>query len=97
MQKRYDETLTARLELVEDTGCAYVAWDELYRWYEVRKIAARTYRDLQQRWDEIEPKEKERKKGRLMCVARHDGVFLFSETDVHALGSEANDKQLEAA
>jgi hypothetical protein len=53
MQKRYDETLTTRLEEAVHNGCAHVTWSELYLWYGVRKIAAGTYRDLDQRMKEV--------------------------------------------
>jgi hypothetical protein len=53
MQKRYDETLTTRLEDAVHNGCSHITWSELYLWYGVRKIAAGTYRDLDQRMKEI--------------------------------------------
>ena len=52
MQKRYDETLTTRLEDAVHNGCAHITWPELYLWYGVRKIAAGTYRDLNERMKE---------------------------------------------
>ena len=53
MDKRHDDMLTSRLEEIVTKGCTYVAWNELYLWYGVAKLAARTYRDLAERWDEI--------------------------------------------
>lgn len=53
MQKRYDELLTTRLEDAIHNGCAHITWQEIYLWYEVKKIAAGTYRDLNQRLKEI--------------------------------------------
>ena len=53
MDKRHDDALTARLEKILTDGCTYISWNELYIWYGVKKIAAGTYRDLSQRWDEL--------------------------------------------
>lgn len=46
MEKRHDDVLNARLESVMTAGVAHVLWKELYLWYGVQKIAARTIRDL---------------------------------------------------
>lgn len=53
MQKRHDDILTSRLEEIYTNGAAYISWNELYLWYGVQAIAARTYRDLSTRWDDI--------------------------------------------
>ena len=53
MQKRHDDLLTSRLEKILTEGCAYISWTELYLWYDAKALAARTYRDLSNRWDEI--------------------------------------------
>ena len=50
MEKRHNDTLTDRFEHILNAGCVHILWSELYRWYEVKKIAAGTYRDLTQRW-----------------------------------------------
>jgi hypothetical protein len=53
MQKRYDDTLTTRLEDAVHNGCAHITWEELSLWYDVKRIAAGTWRDLAQRMREI--------------------------------------------
>jgi len=75
MEKRHDELLTTRLEEVYDNGVAYVTWSELYRWYDTRKIAAGTLRNLSQRWDELS----NGKYGGLQGVRNDGGMFLTAE------------------
>jgi hypothetical protein len=53
MDKRHDDMLTSRLEQIYTDGAAYISWNELYLWYDVQAIAARTYRDLSSRWDAL--------------------------------------------
>jgi hypothetical protein len=53
MQRRYEEVLTTRIEDAVHNGCSHVTWNELYLWYDVKKIAAGTYRDLDRRMKEI--------------------------------------------
>lgn len=84
MQKRHDNLLTARLEIIVHAGVAHVLWGELYTWYDVEKIAARTYRDLNQRWEEIT----EGSEGRLMKIEGSGGIFLTSEKKVQPLFEE---------
>ena len=72
MERRHDELLTARLEEVMLNGCSYITWDELYHWYTVQKIAANTWRDLKNRWDEVTA----RKGGPLKKVEGRGGIFL---------------------
>ncbi|MEQ8744112.1 hypothetical protein [Parasphingorhabdus sp.] len=84
MQKRHDNLLTARLEHVVDAGVAHILWNELYTWYDVKKIAAGTYRDLNQRWDEITDGDE----GRLMKIEGAGGIFLAAENEVMPLFEE---------
>ncbi|CAN7367155.1 hypothetical protein [Massilia sp. LjRoot122] len=53
MQKEHDYELTRRLEQILTDGSTFISWNELYLWYGVQKIAAATYRDLANRWEEI--------------------------------------------
>lgn len=83
MERRHDDELTARLEEILTKGCTYISWNELYIWYDVQKIAARTYRDLSERWDEITARIKtDRPLGKLSFVQSPmgrttPGLFLF--------------------
>lgn len=88
MQKRHDDLLTARLENVLDAGVAHILWSELYRWYGVQKIAARTIRDLKQRWIDLTGGEL----GSLMQVRGMDGIFLMAETSISPV-YEASDEE----
>lgn len=75
MDKRHQDSLTNRLEDACLNGCSHFSWDELYRWYDVQKIAARTYRDLEARWQDLTEGEA----GRLMKVEGRGGIFVFGE------------------
>ena len=75
MDRRNQDMLTNRLEEASLDGCSHVTWNELYRWYDVKKIAARTYRDLEARWQELTAGAL----GRLMTIPGRGGVFLFGE------------------
>lgn len=75
MDKRHQDALTNRLEDASLNGCSHVSWTELYRWYDVQKIAARTYRDLETRWQDLT----EGKIGRLMKIEGRGGIFLFGQ------------------
>lgn len=84
MQKRHDDILTSRLEEIYTNGVAYVSWNELYLWYDVQAIAARTYRDLSNRWDEISAgwtNADGTGLGNLLCICSpgkiKPGMFLF--------------------
>lgn len=78
MEKRHDDQLTSRLEQVLTTGVAHILWAELYRWYDVQKLAARSYRDVVDRWEELTNGSQ----GRLMQVVGAGGVFLIAEKSV---------------
>lgn len=81
MQKRHSDALNNRLEHVIDAGCAHILWNELYRWYDVRKIAAGTYRDISERWQEIS----EGRHGLLQIVDGAGGCYLFAEDAIKPL------------
>ena len=76
MEKRHQDSLTSRLEDAYFNGCAHISWNELYHWYGVLKIAARTYRDLETRWQALTDGQR----GRLMKVEGRGGVFVFGES-----------------
>ena len=78
MEKRHENLLTARLERVVNASVAHVLWEELYSWYGVKKIAAGTWRDLSQRWDELTSGDK----GSLMKIEGSGGLFLTAEKEI---------------
>lgn len=89
MDKRHQDLLTNRLEDACLNGCSHVSWEELYRWYDVQKIAARTYRDLEARWQDMT----EGSAGRLMKVEGRGGIFIYGESkservDQHSLAEK---------
>jgi len=75
MERRHQDTLTNRLEEAHLNGVSHLTWDELYLWYGVQKIAARTYRDLEERWTSLT----DNKAGRLMKVDGRGGMYIFGE------------------
>jgi len=74
MDKRHQNALTSRLEDAFLNGCSHITWNELYRWYGVQKLAARTWRDLQTRWEDISESE-----SRLMRIEGRGGIFIYDE------------------
>ena len=81
MERRHDELLTSRLEDAWKNGVSHITWPELYLWYSVEKLAARSYRDLCHRWDEMTNGEA----GSLMSVKGRDGIFIFGQKTVMSL------------
>jgi len=81
MERRYSDILTSRLEHIVDGGCVHILWNEIYRWYEVGKIAARTYRDIAERWQEVS----EGKYGGLKIVKEASGIYFFAEKNIEPL------------
>ena len=85
MERRYEDILTCRMEDIFTKGAAFISWNELYLWYGVQKLAARTYRDLSERWDEVITQRGARKTdlGKLMFVQSawrpSPGIFIFAE------------------
>lgn len=76
MDKRHQDSLTSRLEDAYCNGCSHISWSELYHWYDVQKIAARTYRDLENRWQALTDGQR----GRLMKVEGRGGIFVFGDS-----------------
>lgn len=84
MEKRHDDLLTSRLEEIYTKGVTYISWNELYLWYDVQAIAARTYRDLVNRWDDLSSgwtKQDGTELGDLVFIRSpskvNTGMFLF--------------------
>lgn len=73
MEKRYDDILTARLEDAVHNGCTHITWAELYLWYDVQKIAAKTYRSLNRRLREISSDHN----AKPMMVEGRGGIYVF--------------------
>ena len=78
MEKRHQDILTNRLEDAWLNGVSHLTWEELYLWYEVQKIAARTYRDLQNRWWDLT----DGKAGILNRVEGRGGIYIFGAESV---------------
>jgi hypothetical protein len=93
MQKAYNDLLSSRLETALDAGAALILWNELYRWYEMKKIAVGTWRDLDQRWEEMVT-HRGTKPGKLMCVDGPGGLWLFSDNTLRSVKEIANKEEL---
>lgn len=87
MDRRHDNTLTDRLEDAYLNGCSHITWAELYHWYGVKKIAAGTWRDLTQRWEELTEGEA----GQLMRIRGRDGIFVFGEKNAKAISPDGDE------
>lgn len=85
MQKRHDDILTTRLETVIDEGVCYLSWAELYRWYDTKKIAARSYRDIDTRWSELSKGAL----GALKFIEGQAGMYLFAEKEILSIADRA--------
>jgi hypothetical protein len=81
MQKRYDDTLTTRLEDAVHNGCTHITWGELYLWYGVKKIAAGTYRDLAQRIREVGAGGTVKPR----MVYGRGGIFVYDSSKSHRI------------
>lgn len=84
MERRHQDQLLNRLESGCFNGCAHITWEELYNWYKIQKIAAKTYRDLEERWQEIS----EGNKGVLMMVEGSGGIYIFAEESIKKVDSK---------
>jgi hypothetical protein len=80
MQKRHDEQITAKLEEIITHGAVFINWAEIRKWYGIQRVAAATYRDIAQRWQELT----HGKYGDIVCApAKHSwpenyGFWAFS-------------------
>ena len=83
MDRHHDYELTRRLETLADEGCVYILKSELRRWYG-RKIAAKTLRDLEQRWKEISDGA-----GPLKRISNAGGIYLLASDWIELLSDEA--------
>lgn len=85
--KRHQDILTSRLEDAFLHGCTHITWNELYCWYDVQKIAARTYRDLEARWQKITDGEQ----GHLMKIEGRGGIYVFGSNSFEPVSPDANE------
>lgn len=53
MITRHANQLMARLERVEDIGCAEIRKGELLTWYDRERMTRNVWRDLIQKWEEV--------------------------------------------
>jgi hypothetical protein len=87
MDRGHERTLKARLEEAATQGCAHIASAELHQWYQVKKLAAATWRDLADRWEEAVDAAKLYQPsfedpGELMSINGKAGIFIFGEKRV---------------
>jgi hypothetical protein len=81
MERRHEEILLSRLEDAWKNGVAHITFPELYLWYNVEKLAARTYRDLSNRWSELTGNDA----GGLAAVDGRNGMFIFGHKKQHTI------------
>ncbi len=87
MEKRYDEQLTTKLEEIITHGATLINWAEVRKWYGIQRVAAATYRDISNRWDELTGG----KYGDIICVPvkhvwpENYGFWAFSNKSLRLL------------
>jgi hypothetical protein len=54
MLTRHTNELLLRLERVADVGCAELSGDELRRWYGQERLSKTVWRDIHERWREMD-------------------------------------------
>ena len=84
MERRYEEQLLARLEDAFLHGCSFVSMAELRLWFDVGKVAAQTYRTLNDLWQQVSGG----KSGSLMGVWGRDGYFIFGQKKAQKLNPD---------
>ena len=62
MLRRYEDALSNRLDKVAEHGWAFIAWWEMYLWYNVDRLGKNVWRDIRDRFME----ENKIKKGEYM-------------------------------
>jgi hypothetical protein len=87
MERLHDDLLTVRLETVLDEGCAHVSRRELRRWYG-KKLAARTFRDIEQRWQEVS----EGTEGPLYRIQGAAGYYLLAGDRMGLISDEVGEE-----
>jgi hypothetical protein len=87
MDRRHDNALTDRLEDAYLHGCSHITENELYHWYGKKKIAAGTWRDLAERWQELTEGEQ----GQLMRIRGRDGFFIFGQENVKSVSPDSEE------
>ena len=77
LSERHSSALLQRLDELYLHGQTIIAWEELYLWYGVKKVAARTYRDLLGQWGEYLKARGENEDARPVSVhfKRQQGVY----------------------
>ncbi len=75
METYHEPQLYSRLDELFLRGQTFISWKEMYLWYGVEKIAARTYRDILRRWTEYTKAHVEREV-ELTVIAQADGAVI---------------------
>lgn len=81
VERRHLDALMNRLEDAKLNRCTHITWNELYHWYGVRRLAAGTWRDIREKWEEIAESDD----GGLLVVEGRGGVFLLPKKRVKPL------------
>jgi len=76
MDKRYDATLTERIEACVLRGWSLIYWWEGYLWYNQKKLGKNFYRDLAQRFEDL-ANEQGYDKVELQFIMNSEGILLL--------------------
>jgi hypothetical protein len=72
MLTRHANELSLRLERVYDVGCMEVSGNELRRWYGQDRLSKTVWRDIKDRWEEIDAEAP-----LLVGISRDTYVFVY--------------------
>ena len=88
VDKRYNDLISGLLERVMDDGCAHVIQKQLRRWYGRQRLTSTTWRDLEERWQEITDGEA----GQLHRVWGSGGYFFLRGDKIKLIADEADEE-----
>ena len=76
MSPHHEMRLSDKLDEIHLWGQTFFYWRDLYLWYGVQKIAARTYRNIDKRWADYS-NEHELEKTELNVIVVSDSGAVF--------------------
>ncbi len=60
MLQRHEQQLWVRLDELYANGTTFISYNELYHWYDIRRIAKKPWRDIKLRWGELLEEKQEK-------------------------------------
>jgi hypothetical protein len=85
--KRHEDELMRRLEQVADKGWTHMTWSEVYRWYNAKRIGKSFWRDLQDRYEELDEELEKDDRGELYSYDDGNGVLLIHSNGLKSVAN----------